>query len=87
MEVCKIIDLPVQLHALASAPKAFARRRESIGAENDHVKPSGRGVVDPLSGESPNAVKRFQVHLLGSKKLVVCVSPHIIYKVDQERIV
>lgn len=55
MEIGQIIHLPLLIEAVRGQARfPAARRLDGIGAEDDHIQSSWRGVVDPFRGEFPD---------------------------------
>ena len=71
MEIRQVIDRKVGLDAILRDLHLRASRRHCVCAEDHHVQPARRCVIDPFCSEEPDAVQRGEVDLLGGDEFVV----------------
>lgn len=86
MEGAEIIDSPFGFESVHGLLPCTKVRGHQVGAEDNHVQSSGRGVVNPFRREKPYRMERGQIDLLGIYQFVVGDSSYVFYVVHEERI-
>lgn len=84
MKIRQIIHLPLLIQSI-SGRRALARRwNDRIRAENDHIQPARRGVIDPFGREGADGVQGGEIELLGINELVAGTFAHVVDIFDEE---
>lgn len=84
MEIRQIIHLPLLIQPINGRRALSRRRNDRIRAENGHIQPARRGVIDPFGREGADGVQGGEIELFGVDELVAGAFAYVVDVFDEE---